>query len=167
MAWDENTAVEEPDWAQLLEDNPRVLWGIVADVVKAVRAGEGERKTGRRPAAAVSSLDELYEVLFPAQYAEAEFPEAFTALLSASPYTQRAFALYMGFHQATVSRLAGGKVTPNAETIERVARGLNVRPTYFREYRAIRLGEIFTGAFLAHPTLSAEAMKRLNWAVYA
>ena len=37
------------DWEQILTEHPKVLWGLVADVVKAVKAGEGDKKTGRRP----------------------------------------------------------------------------------------------------------------------
>lgn len=151
----------EQDWTQLLTENPRVLWGIVADVVKAVRASEGERKTGRRPAASVSSLDELYEVLFPTQYAEAPFREAFARLLAAGGYSQHAFAVYTGFSQATVSRLLAGRSIPTPETMQRIAHFLDVRPTYFREYRALKLAQVLTEVLLAHPGLSAEAAKRL------
>jgi hypothetical protein len=69
--WDEAGLVagmSNGEWETLLVNNPKVLWGLVADVVKAVKAGEGERRTGRRPAVGVASLDELYELLFPKTY---------------------------------------------------------------------------------------------------
>ena len=69
------------DWASLLQEHPNVLWGLIADVVKAVKASEGEKRTGRRPAVAVGSLDELYEVLFPQAFATKPFKEAFAELL--------------------------------------------------------------------------------------
>ena len=155
---------EIQDWEQLLSSNPKVLWGIVADVVKAIKAGEGERKTGRRPAVSVASLDELYAVLFPPQFTTAPFPVAFMQLLRDGGYNQVTFAAHVGFNQATVSRLASGKTLPSAEMIERLAWALDVRPTYFCEYRAIKLGRVVTDVLLAEPTLSAESVKRLVWA---
>lgn len=152
---------EGQDWEQLLTSNPQVLWGIVADVVKAVKAGEGERKTGRRPAASVGSLNELYEVLFPVQYTEAAFPEAFNQLMRAASFSQVTFAAHVGFNQATVSRLVAGKTPPTVEMIERISFALDVRPTYFREYRALKLGRVVTDVLLAHPGMSAEAVRRL------
>jgi hypothetical protein len=162
VGWDEGTGLaQEPDWGELLTNNPRVLWGIVADVVKAAKAAEGERKTGRRPAAVCTSLDELYEVLFPAQFTEAEFPEALNHLLSGR--SQQAFAVRMGFSQATASRLLSGKTPPSVELMERISAALDVRPSYFREYRAHKLGQVITEVFLATPALSADAIKRLAW----
>ena len=147
------------DWEQLLSDNPKVLWGIVADVVKAIKAGEGERKTGRRPAVTVSNLDELYELLFPKVYLAVPFPQAFATALGTR--SQRAFAASVGFNQATVSRLLSGKTPPTVQMIERIAHTLNVRPTYFAEYRALKLGQAVTDVLLANPDLSADLARRL------
>lgn len=149
------------EWEQVLTDQPKVLWGLVADIVKAAKADEGERRTGRRPAATVATLDELYAVLFPPAYTTAAFPEAFTAALVNVGQSQRQFAMYAGFNQATVSRLASGKLPPSVEMIERIAHVLNVRPTYFSEYRAMKLGQIVTDVLLAHPGLSAESVRQL------
>ena len=44
------------EWEQVLNEYPQLLWGIVADVVKAVKADQGEKRTGRRPAASVGSV---------------------------------------------------------------------------------------------------------------
>lgn len=152
-----NDALDE--WQNLLAENPKVLWGLVADVVKAVKAGEGERKTGRRPAVSVSSLDELYEVLFPPTYESAAFPTAFSIALG--DRSQRRFAEEVGFNQATVSRLLSGKTPPTIEMIERIAYTLNVRPTYFLEYRAMKLGQVVTDVLLANPHLSIDVVRRL------
>ena len=149
------------DWEQVLTDQPKVLWGLVADIVKAAKADEGEKRTGRRPAATVGSLDELYAVLFPPAYITAAFPETFTAALDICGMTQRQFAMYAGFNQATVSRLASGKVAPSVEMLERIARVLNVRPTYFSEYRAMKLGQVLTDYLLANPGASAETVRQL------
>ena len=146
------------DWQQVLAANPKMLWGVVADVVKAVKAGEGEKKTGRRPAVNVDSLDELYTLLFPNAYSGLPFPKAFSTALGER--SQRAFALKVGMNQATVSRLAAGKTEPSVEMIERIAYGLNVPPTYFSEYRALKLSQIMVDTLLAHPDLSAEIIRR-------
>ena len=149
------------DWEQVLADRPKVLWGLVADIVKAAKAGEGEKRTGRRPAAKVATLDELYEVLFPTTFATAPFPEAFTTALADAGRSQRQFAMHAGFNQSIVSRLASGKIPPRVEMIERVAHVLNVRPTYFAEYRALKLGQIVTCVLTENPGLSAEWVRRL------
>jgi hypothetical protein len=147
------------EWVQLFAANPKVLWGLVADVVKAVRAGEGDRKTGRRPAVSVGSLDELYAVLFPPSYQQRPFPEAFA--LALGERSQRAFAAQIGFNQSIVSRLLSGKTAPTVEIIERVSHALNVRPTYFHEYRAMKIGQVVTDVLMANPTMSADAVRRL------
>lgn len=149
------------DWEQILTEQPKILWGLVADIVKAAKADEGERRTGRRPAATVATLDELYTVLFPPAYTTTPFPQAFTAALVTAGQTQRQFATYAGFNQATVSRLAAGKAAPTVEMIERVSHVLNVRPTYFSEYRAMKLGQVVTDVLMAHPGLSAESVRQL------
>lgn len=163
MAWEHAPAVAGIDdvrsWDALLARHPEALWGLVADVVKAVRAAEGARRTGRRPAVTVGSLDELYEVLFPTQFSTACFTDTFAGLLK--DRSQRAFAMRVGFNQATVSRLLTGKARPTPQIIERIACALNVRPTYFAEYRALKLGEVVTDVLLAHPDLSADAVRRL------
>ena len=79
----------DEDWQQILASNPKVLWGLVADVVKAVKAGEGERRTGRRPAVSVASLDELYDVLFPTAYSTDPFCKAFHERLHERAFSQR------------------------------------------------------------------------------
>ncbi len=162
MAWDDAAAVAGVDdvtsWTVLLGQRPEALWGLVADVVKAAKACEGQRKTGRRPAVSVGSLDELYQVLFPIQYSTKNFCDTFAHLLG--HHSQRAFAMRVGFNQATVSRLLTGKTQPNAQIIERIAAAFGVRPTYFAEYRALKLGEVVTDVLLAHPDLSADAIRR-------
>lgn len=163
MAWEDAAAVAGLDqiasWNDLLEERPEALWGLIADVVKAAKAGQGARKTGRRPAVSVGSLDELYEVLFPPSYSIKPFCDTFAHLLG--DRSQRAFAGRVGFNQATVSRLLAGKTQPSPQTMERVAKALGVRPTYFAEYRALKLGEVVTDVLLAHPDLSADSLRRL------
>ena len=151
----------EEEWESLLVENPKVLWGLVVDVVKAVKAGEGERKTGRRPTVSVGSIDELYQVLFPTAYVCDPFPQALSRLLHAGHYSQRTFSEAIGFNQATVSRLLSGKTLPTVEMMERIAYTLNIRPAYFFEYRAMKLGQVVTEVMLGHPELSVDAVRQL------
>lgn len=146
------------DWEQILLENPKVLWGLIADVVKAIKAGEGDKKTGRRPAASVGSLDELYEILFQ-PYADAPFPEVFAKALGKR--SQRAFAAQIGVNQATISRLLAGKTPPTVEMLERIAHTLNVRPTCFREYRAMKLGQVVSDVLMQNPDLSKDLCRKL------
>lgn len=149
------------DWGQLLEENPQVLWSLVADVVKAVKAGEGERKTGRRPAVSVGSLDELYDILFPSCYVTDPFGIALGRHLADTGISQRALAAWSGLQQATIARLISGRLTPSLDHIEAAAAGLKLRPTYFAEYRALKLGQLVTQRLMADPLLSAESVRRL------
>jgi DNA-binding Xre family transcriptional regulator len=147
------------DWALVLAENPKVLWGLVADVVKAAKAGEGEKRTGRRPAVSIGSLDELYDVIFPTQFVTATFGAALTRLLAERSLSQHAFAKKSGMNQATVSRLVSGRTPPTVEHMEYLSHFLNVRPTYFAEYRALKLGQLVTDYLLANPAASAEAVR--------
>lgn len=152
-------AESHADWASLMREHPKVLWGLIADVVKAVKAGEGQRKTGRRPAVSVGSLDELYAALFPPTYGIVPFPEAFARALG--DRSQRAFALEVGLNQGTISRLLSGRIEPSLETIERISQALHIRPTYFAEYRAMKIGQVVTDVLRSHPELSSDCVRRL------
>ena len=147
-------------WAKVLAAQPDMMWGLIADVVKAAKASDGQKRTGRRPAVSLSSLDELYDVLFPELMTTDPFPVAFARLLQGK--SQRQFAMYVGFNQATVSRLLAGKTPPSCQMIERIAHQLKVKPCYFREYRALKLGQLVTDILLERPDLSAAHVKRLG-----
>lgn len=149
------------DWGTLLEKNPKVLWGLVADVVKAAKAGEGERKTGRRPAVSVDSLDELYDILFPPCYVTDDFPVALAKALQEQGMSQRALSVSARMDVSTINKLASGKFAPTLRYIEQISAGLKVRPTYFAEYRAHKIGQLVTEHLLADPHLSAESVRRL------
>lgn len=159
--WEDASAIAETqgkEWEQMLTSNPKVLWGLVADVVKAVKAAEGDRKTGRRPAASVTSLDELYELLFPKRYESSPFPVALHMALGSK--SQRTFAEEVGINQATISRLLSGKTPPTVEMMERAAYVLKIPPTYFAEYRAMKLAQILTDVLMANPEMTVEALRR-------
>lgn len=149
------------EWAALLAENPKVLWGLVADVVKAVKAQEGERRTGRRPAVSVTSLDELYEILFPVSYASDPFPQALDRLMADRKLSQRTFASACGHSQASVNRMLAGKIPPTVQLLEQLAPVLGVRPTFFAEYRALKIGQLVTDVLAADPNLSADAIRRM------
>lgn len=149
------------DWGQFLTDNPKVLWGLVADVVKAAKAAEGERRTGRRPAVSVGSLDELYDVLFPTCYASEPFPQALSERITHAGHSQRTFAKVSGYSQPSINRMVSGRLAPTVELLEHLAGVLNIRPTYFVEYRALKIGQVVTSVLLADPMLSADAVRRL------
>jgi DNA-binding Xre family transcriptional regulator len=146
-------------WASLLEEHPKVLWGLIADVVKAIKAGEGEKRTGRRPAASVGSLDELYEILFPPAFSMSPFTETFSRLLG--DISQTEFAARTGINQGTVSRLLSGRHTPTVETMERIAYTLGVKPTIFAEYRAQKIGQVVQDVLMAKPGMSADCVRDL------
>lgn len=147
------------EWEATLTANPKILWGLIADVVKAIKAGEGERKTGRRPAVTIGSLDELYALLFPPTYMVDDFPQAFRVALGER--TQGEFGKQIGMSQAEISRLVTGIKSPSLREMELIAGGLNVRPTYFREYRAGRIGEVVAQVLQSNPMMSADAVRSL------
>lgn len=152
---------QQEDWTALLQDNPRVLWGLVADVVKAVKAGEGERKTGRRPAVSVKSLDELYDILFPPCYQTEPFGVALSMALEQKRMTQRALSVASGVDQSIINKYISGARTPSLDAIERIAAGVGVRPVYFAEYRAQKIGSLVAEYLVAEPHQSAESVRRL------
>lgn len=155
------SAPVEDDWEELFAANPKMLWGLVADVVKAVKAGEGERKTGRRPAVSLRSLDELYEVLFPPAYVTEPFPVAFSHLLTRAGLNQYTYAEASGYSQSTVHRLLTGKKSATTAEMERIAHTLGIRPTYFYEYRALKIGQVITEVLLGNPEMSVDTVRQL------
>lgn len=162
--WDNVSGVvgvdQDATWEAFLVGNPQALWGLVADVVKAVKAAEGEKRTGRRPAVAVGSLDELYKIIFPKRFDTGPFCIAFARALGSR--SQRDFAEKIGVNQATVSRLVSGKTLPTTDHMERIAYALRVPPTYFAEYRAMKLGALVTSVLLANPELSVDPLRQMS-----
>lgn len=151
-------------WASLLEEHPKVLWGLIADVVKAVKASEGEKRTGRRPAASVASLDELYEVLFPQAFSTKPFKHAFADLLEerwGRWGSQTAFAVQAGLTQPAISKLISGRARPSVELMERLAYVLGVKPTIFSEYRALKIGQVVADVLGKSPEMSIKAVRDL------
>lgn len=133
-------------------------------MVKAVKASEGEKRTGRRPAVAVGSLDELYEILFPQAFATKPFKAAFAELLEqrwGRWGSQSAFAAQAGITQPAVSKLISGRTRPTVEMMERIAYVLGVKPTIFLEYRAMKIGQVVSDVLMKSPDLSIKAVRDL------
>ena len=144
-------------WEKVLASSPDVMWQMIADILKVAKSHQGPSRSGRRPAAAGMSIDELWDTLYPVQYSLEPFPQALGSLITG---TQREFAAAIPCTPALLCRLLSGERTPSTSVMEAISRVGNVPPTYFVEYRARRLGQLVTDILTANPLFSAELFKR-------
>lgn len=144
-------------WLQVLVDEPGVLHRILSDIAKVARATDGAKRTGRRPVIGMG-LEQLWQLLYP-DPSDEPFHEAFAALLANT--SQRVFAAKVPCNQATISRLLSGEVQPDLQMLERLAAAAGIPPNYFREWRAIKLGQLVVDTYLTQPHLSASILKQI------
>lgn len=149
------------DWNSVFAANPQILWSVLADVVKAAKVAEDQERTGRRPAASVASMDELRSLLFADVFCGEEFPYALKSAMRSSSTTQRALAMRTGINQSNISRMCSGQQKPTLQVMELLAGALRIKPTWFAEYRAEKLGQIVSAHLSANPAASAAAARRI------
>lgn len=159
-----STQMGEAEWVEVFDRNPDIMWAIVADIYNVVKDQEdrdaGVRRVGRRPGRVASSMEDVFNTVFPQQYTTDPFPEAFRKLLGER--SQRQFAMKIPCNQATVSRMLSGEVKPDLIMLERVAAAAKVNPAYFLEYRAMFIGQLVTQIFTERPHLGITAVKRVK-----
>lgn len=148
------------DFGALVRDEPKILWTLVADLVKAESARHSGHKTGRRPNVTLTSIDELYETLFPATYTLQAFPVALDALMRSKGVSTRALAAQIGTSQTLVARLARGSMKPTTAWMQKVASAFKVHPAWFVEYRTERCHELLIELMNAHPELTVQVFRR-------
>lgn len=144
-------------WAQAFADEPGVLHRILSDIAKVAHATDGVKKTGRRPVVSMG-LDQLWQLLYP-EPSDDPFVEALAKLMGNT--SQRAFAPKVPCNQATISRLLTGELMPDITMLEGLASAGGVPPSYFREWRALKLGQLVVDTYLRQPHLSSPVLKQL------
>ena len=154
---DQAMGVEQ--WRTAIHDNPDVTWRILQDVVKVVQAEASPKRTGRRPAPDAVGFDALLQLLYPERFSTDPFPDALAQLMG--DVTQMAFARAIHVSQPQLSRLLAGKVKPDMGVMERAAAVASVSPAYFVEWRAAKLAELVTEAYLVQPNLSIAVVKQM------
>lgn len=157
------TADGEAEWAAVLAEQPDIMFSVIAYIVKVVKATEGPRKTGRRPGVTGLGFDEVWDVLYPQRYTSEPFTEAASKLMAGK--SQRQVAARIPCNQSTLSRLLNGQLKPDLGLIKGFAAAMKVPPTYFAEYRAMRLAQLIQQTLIAQPDLSVTLVKRLQRAV--
>lgn len=143
---------------QLVEDNPGALWAVIGDILKdAAAEGRGSRP-GRRPAASVSSIDDLHAVLFPPAWSDKPLHVAIETLVHERKQSMRWFATRVGLTRRTVDRRLE---RPDLDFIERAAAALDVPPTWFPEYRVMTIGAAINDLLQSDYRYSVLAVRRL------
>lgn len=154
------TGDDEAAWARVLADQPDVMFSVIAYIVKVVKATDGPRKTGRRPGVTGLNFDEVWDVLYPQRYTLEPLTEILPILMAGK--SQRQIAPKVPCNQATLSRICTGQLKPDVVLLRNLAGALKVPPTYFVEYRAMRLAQMVQDVLLAQPNVSVTLFKRLQ-----
>lgn len=154
------TGDDEAAWSKVLSEQPDVMYSVIAYIVKVVKATEGPRKTGRRPGVTGLNFDDVWDVLYPPRYTTEPLTEVLPVLMAGK--SQRQIAPKVPCNQATLSRIVNGQVKPDTALLRGLAAALKVPPTYFAEYRAMRLAEIVQAVLLAQPNMSVTLFKQLQ-----
>jgi transcriptional regulator with XRE-family HTH domain len=158
------TQMGEPEWLAFFDtpEGVRAMGRILGDIYREVRAQEdkvaGRTKMGRRPRTE-GTLDEVMDVIFPAQYSMDPFPLALTKLMAGR--STRQFAPRIPCNQSTLVRLMNGKLLPDLAMLERIAAAAKVRPHYFVEYRAMAVSTLVEKALMEYPHQGITAYKAM------
>lgn len=143
---------------QIVEDNPGALWAIIGDILKGAAAEERGSRPGRRPAASVSSIEDLHAVIFPPAWSDKPLRQAIESLVHERKQSMRWFAMQVDLTRRTVDRRLE---RPDIEFIERAAKVLDVPPTWFPEYRVMTVGAAINNLLQKDYRYSVLAVRRL------
>jgi len=145
-------------WADAIENNPDVVYRILSDVVKIMQADAAPR-VGRRPKPAAIGMDDLLAAIYPERFSAQPFCDALADVMDGE--RQVDFAPRMHVSQSQLSKLLTGAARPDMRTMEMAAKAAGVSPAFFLEWRATKLGELVSQAYLNAPNLSVAAVKRI------
>lgn len=143
---------------QIVEENPGALWAVIGDILKGAAAEERGSRPGRRPAASVSSIEDLHAVLFPPAWSDKPLRIAIEQLVNERRQSMRWFALSVGLTRRTVDRRLE---RPDLDFIERASKVLDVPPTWFPEYRVMIVGGAINDLLQKDYRYSVLAVRRL------
>lgn len=158
-------AMDDAGWEAFFEtpEGFNAFGRLLGDIYQRAKIEEerasGVKRLGRKPRVA-TSLDEVIATVFPEQFSTDPFPEAMAALLNGR--SQRQFALKCGMNQSTLSRFLSGASHPDVYTLQKLAEAAKVPPSYFVEWRAQYVGQLFTKLLTDFPHLGVKAIKTLR-----
>lgn len=152
-------AQNQAHWRTALQQNPDVMIRIIRDLAKVMQSGDRTGRTGRRPSPKAVSFDKLWGMLFPERFTNEPFNVALAEVMEGQ--SQHKFASKIPIAQPHLSRLLSGKQVPTIEVMEGAARAADISPSYFAEWRAMKLGQLLTDVLLEDPDRSTELVKRL------
>jgi transcriptional regulator with XRE-family HTH domain len=138
----------------------KLLYDIYDEVKAQEEREAGKHKMGRRPARDAVSIDELFSVVFPAQYSNDPLPEALRKLMAGR--SQRQFAQRIPCSQPWLARILSGEATPDIYMIEAIADAAKVPPWFFPEWRAMFLSNMVLEAYTRSPHLSITALRAMR-----
>ncbi len=153
------------DWMARMGREPEVYHRLLSDILRETRAEalrrEGRAKIGRRPRVIDGTLSELWAMITP-RYANEPFAQSARALVGdASPADVEAKTKIAA---ATFERMLGGQDI-TMWRLEALARGYEVSPAYFAEWRRSYVLTVVDDLLNAHPGLSVRYARALRSAI--
>lgn len=153
------------DWAQHYVEHPDVLTQMLGDLYRVYKSEDDKKKGtanpagGRRKSHINGNLDELWSIMTP-RFAITTFPAAFIELRGKRGLRQ--FAIRSGIDHRQLSRCAKEPKYLNRHILEAIAKGGDVHPAYFMEWRLLVVQELLSEIFITQPNLSISLLKSLR-----
>lgn len=113
-------ATSNINWGDILRDEPDVLYSVIGGVTKTNKHSD---KSNATKVAQVTSSN----------YSELCFVDAFNILWGDRSF--RSMAHKTGIPVGTIQKYRSGQMSPSFQTMEKIAEGFNIDPSYFLEYR--------------------------------
>lgn len=130
------------DWSSVFRSDPDVFARLLGDVLKAEGRGS---IPGKRPQLDRAEGAKRLAKIAGEDHATVDFAAAFRALTHS--LSVRGAARKTGLSQAMTQRLLAGDVQPSFEIMEKVAAAFRKHPSYFLEYRILKV-LVFIDKFL-------------------
>lgn len=154
-----------PEWTQHYTDHPDILTQMLGDLYRVYKS-EDEKKCGtanpaggRRKSHINGNLDELWAMMTP-RFAVTTFPEAFAELRGKRGLRQ--FAVRSGVDHRQLSRVTAQPKYLTRAMLEAIAKGGDVHPAYFLEWRLMVVQDLVREVITAQPNLSISLLKGLS-----
>lgn len=113
-------ATNNINWGEILREEPDVFYSVIGGVTK---TNKNSDKSNSTKVAQVTNSN----------YSELCFVESFKLLWGESSF--RSMAHKTGIPSGTIQKYRSGAMAPSFQTMEKIAAGFNIDPSYFLEYR--------------------------------
>ena len=138
----------------------KLIYDIYDEVLAAEERHAGTHKMGRRAKRDAVSLDEVFGVVFPAQYNNEPITKVLRSLMAGQ--TQRAFAAKVPVSESLLSKVLSGDFAPGLDLLHDIADAAGVKPWFFPEWRAQFLGQLVVDTLMEKPHMSIGPVKKLR-----